>query len=271
MRLWQPSTESTMSETSLAPIPRVDMWGYDPELFARVWPSLEQVARNYFRLTLVQQEAPSYTEPKIFVANRCGFLPLDAVLAKVALDPLLYPGRVRPLLEDYVFTIPYVGVWLSRLGCVRACQENARRLLKLGDSVLAFPEGTKGAQKTVFEAHKVLRFGRGGIVRLALATGNQVLPVGIAGVERAYPMLWRFTRLGRAMGLPCLPVTATFPLLGPLGLLPMPTKVAIAVGRSIDVAVLMGTTSPDEAKVLSANESLRAEVVSMLHKAMGKR
>ena len=256
-----------MSERGLAPVPKVDLWGFDPDFFAAVWPTLEQVAKSYFHVKVIQDEAPDYRRPKIFVANRYGFLPIDAVLAKVVLDPLLYPNPLRPLLEDYVFTVPYVGVWLSRIGCVRACQENARRLLALGQSVLAFPEGTKGAQKSVFEARRVLRFGRGGIVKLALATKTKVVPVGIVGLENAYPLLLRLPRLGRALGLPCLPITATFPLLGPLGLLPMPARVAIAIGRARDVASELGTDAPDEAKLLTANERLRSEVLAMVRRA----
>ncbi len=252
------------------PRSRTDLWGFDPAFYRAVMPWCEWVCERGFRTTMTCVERPPWRSPRIFVANHASFLPLDALVVQCLLDSMVSTPPVRPLLEDYVFTIPYVGLWMSRLGSVRACQENAVLLLQRGYSVLAFPEGVKGAGKTLFDRGRVQRFGRGGLVRLALKTGVGIVPIGVSGPEYAYPVLARFKRLGRAIGLPFLPVTPTLPLLGPLGLFPFPARVTVVVGETIDLRREAGTDDPDEAVVLRLNERVRKRVADLLARAGGR-
>ena len=66
---------------------------------------------------------------------------------------------------------------MNRLGAVRACQENAQRLLAEDKTVAVFPEGAKGIGKLFAQRYKLQRFGRGGFIRLALRTGTPLRPV----------------------------------------------------------------------------------------------
>ncbi len=248
-------------------VSRTDLWGYDPAFRRAVMPWCEWVCERVFRATVTCLERPPWRAPRIFVANHASFLPLDALAAQCLLDSMVSTPPVRPLLEDYVFTLPYIGLWMSRLGSVRACQENAVLLLQRGYSVLAFPEGVKGAGKTLFEQDRVQRFGRGGLVRLALKTGVGVVPIGVSGPEHAYPLLARLERPGRAVGLPFLPVTPTFPLLGPLGLCPFPARVTVVVGETLDLREEAGTADPDEAALLRLNELVRGRVADLVARA----
>jgi 1-acyl-sn-glycerol-3-phosphate acyltransferase len=60
-----------------------------------------------------------------------------------------------------------------------------------------------------------------------------IIPVAIVGAEETHPVLAKLTRLAAPLGLPYIPITPTFPLLGPLGLLPVPTKWSIKIGPPI--------------------------------------
>lgn len=261
---------------------QIDAWGFDPAFYRAVMPWCEWVCEKAFGITSLFLERPPWHSPRIFVANHASFLPLDALVLQCLLGSMVTRAPVRPLLEDYVFTLPYIGLWMSRLGSVRACQENAVLLLQQGYSVLAFPEGVKGAGKTIFERDRVQRFGRGGLVRLAIRTGTGVVPIGISGPEKAYPVLARSEKWGRALDLPFLPITPTFPLLGLLGLCPIPARLSIAVGETIalrkeaglDPAGELGgpggldeAPEPDEATILRLNEVVRGRVADLLIRA----
>ena len=84
------------------------------------------------------------------------------------------PASPRPrfLVADWIATLPFAAPALTRLGGVRACRENADRLLRTRRSVVAFPEGVKGAAKVFRERYRLQRFGRGGVVRIALDDGR---------------------------------------------------------------------------------------------------
>ena len=57
-----------------------------------------------------------------------------------------------------------------------------------------------------------------------------IIPVAIVGPDDQTPILYDMKPLARMLGLPVFPITPTFPLLGPLGLLPYPVKYEIWYG-----------------------------------------
>ena len=93
----------------------------------------------------------------------------------------------------------------------------------------------RGVGKPYRERYRLAHFGRGGFVRLARTAQVPIVPVAIVGAEEIHPVLGKITRLAQPLGLPYIPITPTFPLLGPLGLLPVPSKWSIQVGTPIDV------------------------------------
>src|SRR5439155_12548091 len=125
---------------------------------------------------------------------------------------------VRWLTEDFVFHFPFLGSFETRIGAVRACQENAERLLRQETLLAVFPEGIKGIGKLFRDRYKLQRFGRGGFVRLALRTQTPIVPAAIIGSEETAPMLYRIEGVAKSLGLPYIPITPTFPALGPIGL-----------------------------------------------------
>jgi len=209
--------------------------------------------------------------PVLFVANRSGLLPYDGVMLAHVVERLAPRfGRPRHMVADWLVTLPFVQPFLARLGGVRACRENADRLLRTGRSVIAFPEGAKGATKTFRERYRLKRFGRGGVVRAAVENGVPLVPVGIVGAEEAHPVLFKSHWPARALGLPFLPVTPTFPLLGPLGLLPLPSHWVVVIGEPIALPTPLDDTD-GELIVSRCTASLRQHIQSLVEQGLDSR
>jgi 1-acyl-sn-glycerol-3-phosphate acyltransferase len=249
----------------------IDEFGMDAELVERAAPLLDWMRERYWRVDVVGADKLPEEGPVLFVANRSGLLPYDGVmLAHIVegLAPRL--GRPRHMVADWLVTLPFVQPFLARVGGVRACRENADRLLRTGRSVIAFPEGGKGATKTFRERYRLKRFGRGGVVRAAIETGVPIVPVGIVGAEEAHPVLFKAWRPARSLGLPFLPVTPTFPLLGPLGLLPLPTKWVIVIGDPIDPPT--PSDADDEELIVSrSTAALREQIQTLVEEGLDRR
>jgi 1-acyl-sn-glycerol-3-phosphate acyltransferase len=243
----------------------VDDFGLDPAYERRVRPLLEFLYRRYFRIETRGIEHIPDEGRCVVVANHSGTLPLDGAMLRTAIR-LEHPSEreLRWLAEDFIFYLPFVGAFMNRIGAVRACQENAERLLDKEALVAVFPEGVKGIGKLYRDRYQLQRFGRGGFIRLCLRTGTPIVPCAVVGAEESSPMLHRVEYLSKAVGLPYLPVTPTFPLLGPLGLLPAPTKWHIELGAPIRFEGYGPEAADDHVLVGRLAERVRASIQGML-------
>jgi 1-acyl-sn-glycerol-3-phosphate acyltransferase len=178
---------------------------------------------------------------------------------------------VRWLAEDFLFHFPFLGSFTNRIGAVRACQENAERLLEQESLTAVFPEGVKGIGKLFRKRYQLQRFGRGGFIKLSLRTRSPVVPVAVVGAEETNPMLFRIDYLSQALGIPYIPVTPTFPLLGPLGLLPLPTKWRIVFGEPVSFDEYGPEAADDEMLVGRLAEQVRDSIQTMLDRTVKKR
>jgi 1-acyl-sn-glycerol-3-phosphate acyltransferase len=249
----------------------VDEFGMDEIVLRRVRPLLELLYEHYWRIELHGIDQIPDTGPCLLVANRSGLLPYDGLMVSHAIWRMGSKPQPRFMVADWLITLPFVQPYLARLGGVRACRENAERLIRSGEAVLAFPEGQKGAAKAFRERYRLKRFGRGGVVRVALETRVPIIPIGIVGAEEAHPILFKWDTPARAVGLPFLPVTPTFPLLGPLGLLPLPTKWVIRIGAPISIAHLPPDAAQDELLISRMNEELRSEIQVLIDTGLSDR
>ena len=250
----------------------VDEFGYDPVYEQKVLPLFELLYSKYFRVEVHGAERIPAEGRCTLVANHSGTLPLDGIMLRLAVRHEHPQHRgVRWLAEDGIFHLPFLGSFTNRLGAVRACPENAERLLDHEALVAVFPEGMKGIGKLFKERYRLQRFGRGGFVKLCLRTRTPIVPVAILGGEETNPMLARVEYLTRALGLPYLPVTPTFPLLGPFGLLPAPTKWKIFFGEPIDLGGHGAESADDEILVGRLTEQVRSAIQAMLDHAVGQR
>lgn len=244
-----------------------DPFGRDPHVEAKMRPLLDTLVNKVFKVVVEGREHIPVGKRALLVANHGGALPWDALV--------LCTLGARPLVEDPVMTAPFLGTLMTRLGCVRASQDNAVRLLDGDCAVAVFPEGMQGLGKLYRRRHKLQRFGRGGFVRLAHKTKAPILPVAIVGAEDTAPLLGKidvFFQGGRGgEGLPYLPITPTFPLLGPLGLLPLPARWRIRIGAPIDVNAAIANL--DDASVAAFSTKVREQIqkdVDELVEARGK-
>ncbi|GAC1578840.1 MAG: hypothetical protein NVS3B20_09940 [Polyangiales bacterium] len=206
------------------------------------------------------------------VANHSGVLPYDGIVMRAAMR-IAHPNHreLRWLAEDFVFHLPFVGAFMNRIGAVRACQENAERLLRQDRAVLVFPEGIKGIGKLYRDRYQLQRFGRGGFIKLALRTQAPIIPVTIVGAEESAPMLYRIEYLTRILGLPFVPVTPTFPMLGPLGLVPAPTKWKIEFGEPLHLDEHGIEAEGDALLVNRLSDRVRTVIQQMLDRAVFER
>jgi 1-acyl-sn-glycerol-3-phosphate acyltransferase len=251
----------------------VDEFGRDPTVAARFDPLLDFLYQRYFRVESDGMGNIPASGRALLVANHSGTLPYDGAMIMHAVRRD-HPGHrpVRPLVEDFVFHFPYLGTLMNRIGGVRACQENAERLLTEDQLVAVFPEGIKGIGKVFAHRYQLQRFGRGGFIKLALATDAPIIPTAVVGAEEIHPMFTKVTWLAKSVGIPYIPITPTFPWLGPLGLLPLPTKWYLAFGAPLYFNVEYGPEAAgDRILVNKLAEQVRQRIQEMIDALLKKR
>jgi 1-acyl-sn-glycerol-3-phosphate acyltransferase len=251
----------------------VDEFGRDPHIAARFEPILEFLYKQYFRVDARGLGHIPDDGRGLIVANHSGTLPYDGAMIMYGVRNHHAAQReVRPLVEDFVFHFPYLGTLMNRIGGVRAAPENAERLLNQDQLVAVFPEGIKGIGKLFRERYQLQRFGRGGFIKLALKCDSPIIPTAVVGAEEIHPMLAKVTWLARSIGIPYLPVTPTFPLLGPLGMVPIPTKWFIAFGEPLYYNAEYGPEGAnDRILVNKLAEQVRAKIQTMVDSLLKER
>jgi 1-acyl-sn-glycerol-3-phosphate acyltransferase len=250
----------------------VDDFGLDAVYEKRLRPVVDFLYQRYFRIAADGMANVPDAGRCLVVANHSGSLPLDGLMLRACLR-LEHPAEreLRWLAEDYVYYLPFVGAFMSRVGGVRACPENAERLLAKESLVAVFPEGVKGIGKLYRDRYQLQRFGRGGFIRLCLRTQTPLVPCAVVGAEEASPLLYRDETISKLLGLPYLPVTPTFPLLGPLGLVPAPTKWRIRFGEPIRFDGHGPDAADDPVLVGRLAERVRAGIQRMIDELLAER
>ena len=252
----------------------IDDFGFDPDLAEHVLlPPLRPLYERWFRVETRGLDHVPDTGGALIVANHSGTVPLDAMMTTLALkDHHPAHRHLRLLGANLVFTLPVVAPLARKAGHTLACNPDAERLLTGGDLVGVFPEGFKGIGKPYRERYKLQRFGRGGFVSAAVRAGVPIIPCSIVGAEEIYPILGNAKTLARLLGLPYVPVTPTFPLLGPLGAIPLPSKWIIEFGEPIETADLGGAAAAEDPMlVFNLTDQVRETIQSTLYTLLMQR
>lgn len=223
---------------------------------------------SYFRVECIGRENLPVEGPVLVVGNHsAGMFPWDAMMAVVAVNRDHPEGRcLHNLAADLIFRVPLVGEWIRRNLGAEASPTNLRSLLAAGEIVGLYPEGFRGSGKTFEHRYRLRHFGNGGFARAALGAGAPIVPMAVVGAEEACPILADLPLVAERVGLPYFPVTPTFPWLGPLGVVPLPTKWSIRFGEPIAAE---GPATP--ARVRELAEEVRGTLQGMIDGDLGRR
>ncbi|WP_419997004.1 lysophospholipid acyltransferase family protein [Streptomyces boninensis] len=251
----------------------VDEFGYDGELTDQVlMPLFRPLYEKYFRVEVKGIENIPDTGGALVVCNHSGTLPWDGLMLQVAVHDHHPADRTLRLLgADLVFKLPVINELARKGGHTLACAEDAQRLLSRGEVTGVMPEGFKGLGKPFSERYKLQRFGRGGFVSTALKAKAPIVPCSIVGAEEIYPMIGNAKTVARLLGFPYFPVTPTFPWLGPLGAVPLPTKWTIQFGEPIPTDGYPPEAAEDPMLMFNLTDQVRETIQHTLYKLLVQR
>ncbi|HEV2773244.1 MAG TPA: 1-acyl-sn-glycerol-3-phosphate acyltransferase, partial [Thermoleophilaceae bacterium] len=250
---------------------RLSDWGRSERIEGLVDRTLADfLYHHWFRCEVEGIENVPAAGGGLLVANHSGALAPDAAMIAKAIREE-HP-RTRPLniaVERLFGSYPGLSMLLPKLGCVGAHPANVHRLLYDEESlVLFFPEGREGTRKLYKDRYRLRRFGRGEFVASARRAGVPIVPMCVVGAEEAAPT---FAHLGLPRspgGLGALPLTPTFPHLGPLGAaVYLPAKLRIRFLEPLGV----DAGGDDRATVQTVAEEVRARIQETLFEMVAAR
>jgi 1-acyl-sn-glycerol-3-phosphate acyltransferase len=239
----------------------VDDFGFDPQWTESFLSVFKVLYHDYWRVETTGIENVPATGRALLVANHAGVLPWDGTMIKTAMfveHP--QPRHVRALVASLFMGMPVLSWFLRRTGQTVGHPDDTRRLLERDELVLVFPEGVKGTGKPFKERYRLRRFGRGGFVSTAIRAGAPIIPVSVVGSEEIYPMLADLAPVARALGMPYVPVTPLWPWLGPLGLLPLPSKWRIEFHEPVHVESYPIEAADDRNLVMAVADEVRETI-----------
>jgi 1-acyl-sn-glycerol-3-phosphate acyltransferase len=177
----------------------------------------------------------------------------------------------RTLMHDLFNSFPVIGPILCKVGAVRACHENGEKLLRRDHLTMVFPEGAKGTGKYFKNRYKLERFGRGGFVQLAARSHAPIVPVSVVGAEEIYPIIENWTVVSKLFNLPYFPITPTFPWLGLLGFIPLPSKWYIDIGEPMTYDHLSAKDLDDDFLMDNLGNDVRQQIQQMVDARLKQR
>jgi 1-acyl-sn-glycerol-3-phosphate acyltransferase len=249
----------------------VDEYGFDPEITERFFlAAIRPIAEKWFRVETRGIDNIPTEGGALVVSNHSGTVPVDGLVTGLVIHDEV--GRfLRPLGADLVFRMPIIGELARKGGVTLACNDDAERMLRSGELVGVWPEGFKGIGKPYSERYKLQRFGRGGFVSAALRTGVPIVPCSVVGAEEIYPLVGNMPSLARLLGVPYIPITPFFPLLGPLGMIPLPSKWLIEFGEPIRTDSYEDGAADDPMLVFNVTDQVRETIQQTLYSLLMQR
>lgn len=213
-------------------------FGYDPfglerESVMLAFLVFKALYKRWFRVESSGAENVPLEGPVLLTPNHSGVFPIDGAMIAVDLcTKLKRPRIMRAVVDNFACCLPFINTFFARCGQVHGARGNVRDLLKQGEMVTLFPEGNRGTGKRYRERYKLRPFNVG-FMELSLMYKAPIVPAAVIGAEEQYPYMFNIKPLAKALHFPYLPVTPLVLLLGPVGLLPLPTKYFIRYGEPL--------------------------------------
>jgi 1-acyl-sn-glycerol-3-phosphate acyltransferase len=249
----------------------IDEFGFDEEITEHfLFAVLRPLAEKWFRIEVHGIENIPTDGGALVVSNHSGTVPLDGLMTGLVIHDHAH-RYLRALGADLVFRLPFVGEIARKSGATLASNEDAELMLSRGDLVGVWPEGFKGIGKPFSERYKLQRFGRGGFVSAALRTGVPIVPCSVVGAEEIYPLVGNVPSLARLLGVPYFPITPFFPWLGPLGMVPLPSKWHIEFGEPIRTDTYGDGSADDPMLVFNVTDQVRETIQQTLYSLLIQR
>ena len=247
--------------------PRSDRWGRESS--GLPWnPVGRWLHDSWFRVEWDGTDHVPRTGGALLVSNHAGMMPVDGLLIQFGIQREV--GRpVYALAHDGFWRWPFVGVALSRSGGVVAHPENAQRLLRTEQQLLAvLPEGAKGPVKPLSEKYKLQRFGRGGFVETAMRAGVPIVPIVLMGTEDATPTFGTLRLFGQQA-----PITWNALLLGPIvgAFVQLPVKIRARVLEPVFFDEPPELERYDRSTVMNEAEKIRGRMQATLDQMLTAR
>ncbi len=202
--------------------PVYDPYGQDKDYIAAYGRTLFRFLHDvYWRIEYEGLEHVPREGRAVLTGIHRGFMPWDGVMALhlLARETGRHP---RFLIHPTLIKFPFLANYMTKLGGIIACQQNADWVLANDELLGMFPEGIQGAFTRYRDVYKLGKFSRDEYVKMALRQGAPIVPFVTVGSAEIYPILakihWR--RFERFTEWPCLPLCPNFPLPG----LPLPSK-----------------------------------------------
>ena len=233
----------------------VDPYGVDRVTLARFMSALKWFYKGYFRVRVTGSEHIPSRGRGMLIGNHSGGIAIDGamVLASCLLE-LEPPRLAQGMAEKFIEHTPFGGTIAAKCGQFTGLPENALRLLRDERLLMVFPEGARGTAKLFHQRDSLVDFGTG-FVRLALQTGAPIIPFGVVGAGDAMPTVYNAYKLGRAFGVPYLPVT---PWLLPV---PVPAQISIHYGEPM---IFKGTGREDDEVVQGYVDEVKQRVAELI-------
>jgi 1-acyl-sn-glycerol-3-phosphate acyltransferase/nucleoside-diphosphate-sugar epimerase len=227
------------------------------------------LADYYWRIEAEGLESLPTTGRAVLSGPHRGFMPFDGtMLLRLAVRQR---GRyVRFLIHPSLVKFPFLADFMTKLGGIPACRENADWVLQNEEIVGIFPEGIHGAFTPYKRAYRLGKFGRDEFVKAALRNRAPIVPFATVGSAEIFPILakLRWPWWERLTDWPYFPVTPTFPL-API---PLPSKWHIRFLPAVHLADAYSPASADDPRaVREISDAVRAQIQGAMDDMLARR